>query len=571
MSYSADYLDISEYIPQEALDIQAEKPDIRTAFSTISAADEGYGNRSGDLANLIEQAAANNQIVDLGSGTYEMESGVNVSSGTVGVVGDSSSTCTVYYNGTDVGYLFDVRGPSTYVNEGVTYDITEPAPNGLDTDVGLTSAEVTNRVWCEDIELRGQRHYLQDYDGDGRVESPSASRRFTFLIEMTTYSGRSYLHNCRFPDGGTDEAWRSYVGTVGHAIGPNADPSHIGINTWHQCHAEGFMDNGFYVNHSPGRNILWDCTARNNAAGNFRLGDEDYVVGGYAEITNLPNERLGQCLGLTGGANITVIGLECYANSSSVGDSMIQIRNSDAGDTVDAHLEKVVGHFVNGNAAIRQSGYNTHFEDCYIYDENTSGTSTLRGLYGGSSATGANLHIRNENGSELYMQNSTDTFTYGGTTYSGGSWSASTVGFDDPLPLPDFGFGDTTQPTEYEAVFKIVDESGATLEGATVSLEGQTDIVTGADGIADFGVLPTGDYAYSVVLSGYASRNGTYTNDRSATHTISLTQATTDDAAVILEVGNQNGIGIEGVDVALYTHDDLTGYGYTTTDEGYGS
>lgn len=553
MSYSDDYLDLSEFIPQEAIDIRDSKPDIRATYPTVSAADEGYDNRSGDLANLIESAASNGQIVDLGSGTYEMESGVSRSSGTVGVIGNGSDVCTVYYNGVDVSYLFNVRGPDTFVLEGVTFDITEPAPNGLDTDVGLTSAEVTNEIWCEDIELRGQRHYRQDYDGDGQVEAPPNSRRMTFLIEMTTYDGTSYLHNCRFPDGGTDEAWRDYVNTVGHAIGPNADPSHIGTNVWHECHAEGFMDNGFYVNNSPGPNILWGCTARNCGAGNFRLGDEDYVVGGSSEITSLPNERLGQCLGLTGGANIQVYGLELYADSADhVGDSMLQIRDSDAGDTVDAYLEKVVGHHVNGNAAVRSSGHNTQFVDCYFLDEDPSGSSTIRGLYGDTSASGENLHVHNANGSELYMQNSTDTFTYGGTTYSGGTWTADEVGFDDPRPLPDFYLVAPEPATEYEVVFRIVDQSGATLSGATVSLGDQPTVTTGSDGIADFGVLPAQDYSYSVSLTGYQTTSGTYTNDRNATHQIALTEVPDQDGSIRLTATNQNGIGIEGVDVTLY-------------------
>lgn len=428
---TGDEHDLTADIPDAAYDLWQSKPDVREAYDTVDA--DAYDGRSGDLAERIEAAADQDAIVDLGSGTYEITSSVRTDPDeVVGVVGDDA---TIYYTGTHLSYLVDLDYVPSVVVEGVTFDISETTDSGFESDVGIVHCQVTDEFWAEDVLVRGTRHRWQDVDGDGDLEAVGG--RFTWRVDAAAPDATGFNHRVELPDGGTDEA--ESVGTVGHAIGPNADPPHEGLNVWKDCRAEGFMDNGFYVNNSPGRNVLWNCTARNNAAGNVRIGQDDYVVGGLAEITDLPGDRLGQCLTHDGGGNATVVGLECRA--TFYGSEAIQVRSS----AESLELDRVVldvDHYRQPVRLSSSSGSDVQvsISDCYWYDGyGSSSGSPVVEIYGADVAADGDWRVLGESRAEIEVESS-GSLTIAGEDVGTGTHTADELGLEDPRPLPEFYF-----------------------------------------------------------------------------------------------------------------------------------
>lgn len=439
-SSSDDYLNLVDDVPETAMELWENKPSVREEFDTLDASD--YDDRSGDLSELIEEASAQNAIVDLGSGTYEMSSTVTGDGDVAGVVGDGPDDATVYYRGTELEYLFNTRNQPSGVLEGVTFDISETADGENNTDVGLLYGDFSEEFWAEDIVLRGQRHRHQDLDGDGNYETVGG--RFTFQVEMTQTDAEGFMHRCRFPDGGTD--MHEEIGdTIGHAIGPNADPNHEGVNVWKECYCSGFADNGFYVSNSPGRNVLWDCHAENNMSGNMRLSSNDYVVGGTSEINDIPDGRSGQCLTHDRGDNVRVVGLECIG-TDEYGAEAIQVRS----DAEEIELDRVVLRTDESNRPVRFSATGSeprvevNITDCYWHDEYPEDNGLRTVLLRNADVTSdADWRVLGEGRLEVQV-NDDASLSHAGTSYSSGTHTADELGIEDPRQfdggLPEFYF-----------------------------------------------------------------------------------------------------------------------------------
>lgn len=479
-SSSSDYLNLADEVPDEAMDLWEDKPDVRQEFDTVDASD--YDGRSGDLADLIEQASSQNAIVDLGSGTYEMESTVTGDGDVVGVVGDGPGAATIYYQGTSLDYLFQIRNVSAGVMEGVTFDITEDA-GGNNTDVGLLDGQFDDEFWAEDVVFRGQRHRWQDLNGDGNYTSVGG--RFTFLVNMTQSDAEAFIHRCEFPDGGTDVTHETGSG-VGHAIGPNADPPHEGLNVWKECYCSGFIDNGFYVSNSPGRNVLWDCHAEDNATGNMRISYNDYVVGGVSEVHDLPGDRLGQCLTHDRGDNVKVVGLECRGTGDSYGAEVIQVRT----EAEELELDRVVVHTDGHNRPVRLSsdgsGPNVQIDitDCYWYDE-ADGIPMVEILRADVTAD-ADWRVLSEGRDEITIDSSA-SLTYDGQTYSSGTYTASDLGMEDPRQfggdLPDFYFDYGDGDGDFTVDAGVFGEDGATTDNYRYNVTELQALTATPDGV----------------------------------------------------------------------------------------
>lgn len=412
---TSESINLAGDVPNEAIDVYESKPAVRQAYDTVDASN--YVDRSGDLANLIEDAASQNAIVDLGTGEYEMTSKVSVSSGTVGFVADGSGSCSIHYTGTNLDYLFEIRDAANVILEGATFDIRENSS----TDVGVGKFDYTNEMWADDVVLRGQRDRAT---ANGGI--------YTFLVRATSSGAAGLINACEFPDGGTNHA--PGIDTTAHEIGPNSDPGHTGLNVWRRCYAEGFMNNGFYVSNTPegGRNVLWNCTARNNASGGMRVGENDVIVGGLTEVTDLPDDRLGQPLVVDTGGNINIVGLQIYGAGNSYGAEGIAIRQK-AGAV---NLDRVSLHVTGQRRATRfDAGNQVTIDGGWFLDESRSGQEAIYipsssvQMTGDTNVSEAAVHV-----------GSGGSFTLDGEPYGTGEYSASELGLGSPEPLPTFHF-----------------------------------------------------------------------------------------------------------------------------------
>lgn len=464
-----DY-DLTPEIPQQAHDIMADHPDDPLSeWNHITA--DGY-DRSDDLTPLIDEAASNNELLELPPGEYEMDSRAAHLSGIGGIVGAGSDDTRIYFVGTvsDNDALFHWRGTDIVFHD-LTVDISEDPSGDVSSDAGFMKLRASNAAWLDDVVFEGQRARHQIIDGS----LETVGDRFTFQIEAGESNATVHVRNCHLPDGGTDMQ-EEYGSTVGHAIGPNADPPHVGYSVWERCSCSGFQDNGFYMGNTPdGVNVLIDCEAINNSASNFRPGNNDLVIGGYSEQTDTPAGRHGTCCevdspsdasGPAETTNATIIGLEMYAREDHYGNEAIQLRQN-IGDVVfDRCTLDVDG--VNRLVRADSDGLGEpHFQDCFFWLRGTSGAAFR---VENSDTTADNLRILHEDGDEVDVRSS-GTFELDGTSYSTGTYTASELGMSDPRPLPEFHFGEPDYE-EMDVVFEILDsETGEPIEDAGVDLE----------------------------------------------------------------------------------------------------
>lgn len=412
-SSGSNRINLAGAVPNTAIEVANSKPNVRQAYETTSAS-------SGDITGQIEDASSNDQILDLGSGSYQMNGGVDIGGSVGGIVGDGRDACTITCSADS--YLFNISSED-FVMQGVTFQ--------AEGDVAFASAQTGNAGWFEDLVFRGQR---DKYSANGE--------RMTFIIEADS-GATNFIHKVEFPDGGTNHPENN---TVGHAIGPNADPSHEGLNVWKEVYCEGFMDNGFYVNNSPGRNVLWNCTAVNNGGGNFNIGNEDVVVGGYSEGTDLPDDRISVPLVVKGGDKINVVGLELYGSGDAVGGGgeVIQVRSEVEGVSFDrtvAHADSI------GSNLARLDEGTVDITDSWWLQEGTGSTAIQIGKRGSPAEVTADstLRVNATDASEI-----SGPITISGTSYSG-TTSASEAGLSSPQPLPTFHFDgvESGQGSEY--------------------------------------------------------------------------------------------------------------------------
>ncbi|GAB7019923.1 hypothetical protein [Halostagnicola bangensis] len=515
---SDDYYDLTADVPDDAWDLWQAKPDVREEFETVDASN--YDGRNGNLSNRIEEAADQNAIVDLGSGIYEMESTVSVHSGTVGIVGDGAR---IYYVGADDGveWLFETT-PDYLVMEGVTFDISEDPGNGLSTDVGILSSNgIGSRAWLEDVRLDGSRHRQQIIDG----ELETVGGWGTFLVQAAD-GATAFIHRCEFPDGGTSMMGEHPdADTHDHAYGPNADPAHDGLNVWKECVAEGFHSNAFYVhsNDEAGRNVLWDCTARNNGRGNMRISHNDQIIGGVTEVTDRPDgeeTQNGTPFVVNAGDNMSVIGLEIIADGPDWGNEVIQIRT----EADEIAFEKTVVHIRGGsNRPIRtgtpDADVDVTFEDCCILDEGSNNnTFWISSRYENDSDVyfEDDVRVASDNGNEFNI-GSVGTLHHDGDTYSDTTVSAADLGLESPVDddgnLPAFSF-------EYEDDENGDDETPGTVidnfeDGNLDNYSVETEATVTQSGAyrGDYGLELDGDSGFSGAvrsdtgLNAYPGRN----------------------------------------------------------------
>lgn len=457
-------------VPEEAWDLWQRKPaDFREEYrdDMIVAEDRGYDDRNDDLSKLIVEAAEEGSIVDLGTGTYEMEHGVTTGSEVgmrevsnpdiIGMVGDDA---TIHYVGTELEVLFDIARVPTGVFVGVTFDISERTPTGFDSDVGIITGLFTDEFWAEDVRLSGRRNRFQDLDGDGTKESVGGI--YAWKVHMTDPNAEGLVHRLELADGEVNHAdiadpdKAEFAGTIPVAT----DPSHDGLIVYKDCHVERFTDNGFYMSYDPepdetGRAVLWDCYAADVRGGCMRISENDTIVGGKSEMHNPHENRDGKALDVDRGENISVIGLEIDA--TNFGAEAIQVRTK----AKELELDQVVlrtGADPNDSRPVRLSSGPDKDEngeelapwdaeitvtDCHWYDESDTRSADIPAVeIRRANVTADNWNVLAEGTPEVYVHSS-GSLTIDGETYGGEeTYTASELGMDDPRSSPKYPFGD---------------------------------------------------------------------------------------------------------------------------------
>lgn len=389
MSASGQEINLAGDVPNSAIDVRDAKPDVRSVYQTTS----GSG---GDITSALASANDNDELLELGAGTFTISDSVSLGGDLTGIVGAGSDSTTIEISGTH-DYLFGDPNCSVGVIQGVTLDMRGGG------ECGFGRFHVSDQGWFEDVVVRGQR----DKIGNG-------TGRFSWMFEAVESDATCYIHRFHQPDGDT-----IYEGenTVGHAIPFSADPDHVGLNVWHECHVEGFIDNGYYTGSSPSQNVLWNCTTKDNRAGNFRVDENDIIVGGSVKLTdNAPGQANGQGIAVDEPSNVRVIGCQFIGNSYS---NIVQTRQ-EAGNVT---FDRCVVHGTGDADLARFDGdlANVEIQGGWWLDENG----------GGLSIEGASVSA---DGNWRYSGGIDGTITVAGESVS------SDDGLGDPQPFPSFHF-----------------------------------------------------------------------------------------------------------------------------------
>ncbi|WP_152422645.1 hypothetical protein [Natrialba taiwanensis] len=453
MQRKDEYLNLASEVPQQAMDLWNRQPDdYQAAFPTEDVT--SYAGRSGDLADAIETASENGAIANLGSNNeYELESMATAPGSHFGVIGDN---CTIYFNRNDTPWMLQPNCDVGVV-KGVTFDISEHS----DSSSAVLGGNFNEEFWAEDVELVGERNKGED-----------AGRIYTWRPHMTNENAEGLVENLRMADGD----YYSGSGTPPdgtRAIAVSADPGHVGYLAYKDCHMENWTSSGYYMSCNPhdgpggggsGEALLWNCTAINNHRGNMRIGLNDKIVGGYIDLSDMPDGLQGQgvvCEYATGDANnpTEIIGLRSGGNDYAREAVVCRNFYYNRGDTAHVRYKKLVleasgkqppasirpgTNPPNNSDAELSDGVEAEFEDVYLYDDYPSDRyNGLLEIQNDADVFTEQFRALSEANPEVNVH-SGGSFTYGGTTYGSGEYTAGQLGFDDPRTdydgLPEFYF-----------------------------------------------------------------------------------------------------------------------------------
>lgn len=432
-------------VPQDAWDVYTSKPDPRSRYSTVSAEGGSYDNRGGDLAELIGDAAESNEIVDLGSGTYEMSS--TVSTGTydigfvVGAAGDGSGSATIYYSDTALSYLFNLGGVPNAVLEGVTVDITEDTGVGDGIpDVGIINASISDEFWADDVVQRGARKRWQDMDGDG-VADDIVGGYYSWKVNLTESDAIGLHRGIDLSDGLIYEPDADSQGNHHRQGIPfSVESPSYGLNVFWKCLVSDWANNGFYCynDNTTGRNVLVGCEATNTSASAMRLGPNDEIVGG--EITEIDPQGDWATFGLRheGGSDVSVTGLR--VNISDDQTRAVTVHGDAPDFTSDRLVLDVSGAGSVTPVRFEASGLSVDAVDSYWYDSSTSSRVFVE-INDADVVTDDKWRVLSDNNDEVTVA-SGSTLTIDGTEYGAGTYTSSELGLESPLDdsgnLPEY-------------------------------------------------------------------------------------------------------------------------------------
>ncbi|WP_158057345.1 hypothetical protein [Halorussus halophilus] len=313
------------------------------------SADLGVSPGSGtDVAAEIDSFVGNdssaNYLFTFPNGTYTWNTTLNKTDfEALGFVGKPHATLNV--TDPDMNLLFQLGGeytpPERLVVKNFTVDITDDGDTTI--DAGTIESVIGEYTLVENVTVSGSRSKYQDRNGDGSVDHDT-NQRFSFKVQMANETGVCFMRNVKQPDGGTK--WSS-KDEVGHAIPFSSDPKHHGTKIYDQCYVEGFIDNGFYVMNSPGRNVLHGCTAKNNGGANVRLGVNDVCHDSEIVIDNANSVGYGSTGLWLAGSSDDYEGFQPFAENVRIDgqeaqNDLLRI-NSDANGAAAKSIDIYVG------------------------------------------------------------------------------------------------------------------------------------------------------------------------------------------------------------------------------------
>lgn len=434
------------------------------------------------LRKIIKSAIEQNAVVDLGSGTYEMEKMLDISSGDLfAVVGDGSADATIRWNGplSEKEYpnynesrnypslLFSTSGGTIQKGYfyGVTVDIEGESEPGLNRDAGIMRAKITDELWVDDVVLKGKRHQYQYIDGElksvgyGPVFQPGAVNKEAtiFFNDVQMTDGQKYVDIDRYNHFGQGSAVTLTKPHRGKVIFKD-----VKIHDWSSC--------AFYLSNrddrKSSRNVLWNCEVANCSAGHVRIGFNATIVGGKIVRDDPDPDLPGTPLSIQEGRDIKVIGLRIEASTYN---RAIELRNAASDVTFDRLILRVSGpnqpvYFrpkydpeldedEDGHSI--KTDLNVSLDNCYLYDEysesRTYGTVSIdNGNEDHQTVVEAigDTRIKSEGGAEIvtesqYGSTSRGWFKFEGTKHPpGGEYTRREVGMADlsPEDLPSYEF-----------------------------------------------------------------------------------------------------------------------------------
>jgi hypothetical protein len=236
--------------------------------TAVDVVEEPAIDENGDLAAEIlsyinAQDEVNYEFV-LPRGTYSWNTEFYVTDPVeyLEIRGDRRATLQIRDPDVDFAFGFgswdDDNPPNHVAVRNIDVDISDTS----ERDAALITTHV-GQCLIDNVELIGDR----------MPYGPEGGTRYACLINTLDEDNLSLVRNVAIPDGDIESEDAPAVG--GHSIGISADPPHDGVNIWQQCFVERTVGNGFYVQNSPGDNILNQCAAANCGSGNIRLGDGD--------------------------------------------------------------------------------------------------------------------------------------------------------------------------------------------------------------------------------------------------------------------------------------------------------
>lgn len=460
-----DEQNLADDVPDDAWSLWQELPDDpRDEAYRADLADElgvsevpliDAASRNDDFTSLVEEAVDETAILDLGSGTYEMDETAAIRWGDLfAVVGDGSDDATIRWDGPlsenadeYPNYEDDRHGPgllfSTQAGDvergylyGVTVDIEGESEPGLNRDAGIMRTKVTDELWVNDVVLRGERHRYQQIDGELRAVGYGPTLQAGAIETDATM----FFNDVQLTDG------QRYVDIdrdnhFGQGSAVTFTNPHSGTAVLKEVRVHEWSSSGFYLANRPdreaSRNVLWDCEAVDCSAGQMRVGYNATIVGGRSERTDYWSGVLsGKCLEVQEGTDVEAIGLRIEGTDYS---NAIQIRS----DARELDLDRVVLRTDEDSGtpvSFRGDDTDIGITDCYWYDANDSRSGQVVDIPS-ATVTANGWELLGAGGDDEVQVSSSSSLTVDGDSVaSGTSHSAAELGLDDPRPLPEFGF-----------------------------------------------------------------------------------------------------------------------------------
>lgn len=253
-----------------------------TEWEVIDVGNEGFpGDQTGgDLAAFMRSkiTSTSKTLFVLPGGTYDWSSPIIFNDGIgtnevprpayFGIIGKPDATLHVAMPTTGVRNCFRFGNSTTGIEKVMLKNLHFDIGVASDTrDAGIMRCYIEDFGYFEDLTIT-RRKRIQD---DGTTKNGD---RQTFKLDCIQQDATAVVHRVKFPDG---DVFQGAAASVGHAIPFSSEEFHVGTTHWEDCYVEGFTDNGFYLRDGAGSNYVKACTAKDCAAGMFRLGINDHA------------------------------------------------------------------------------------------------------------------------------------------------------------------------------------------------------------------------------------------------------------------------------------------------------